>query len=231
MKRGRTLSFTPTEVVTSQPAYATVQQVRRMVTSAASKTADVREQQYYLLLAPNDDGAVSSAFGSLPQGDDDAYRQGQEVHLRSMTIRGRVSSNSATSPCVFRVVIFKWLEDTTIGGEPTLPSILASPSTGGALIGGGAYVYAGYNNDRKKSYVILKDYLTTLGDNEAANYMGIPPQRVFTWNIKSKKLGKITFTGAGNTITGKGQIYCVAVSDHDTEEPQVQAVAAYTYDA
>ena len=182
-----------------------------VATSAAKTTVNRMAEKRYIinnaLLNPSYNGSLVQ-FTPIPQGDTDSQRQGDQVRLTSVQLRAYVRL-TAESSYVFRCIIFRWNEHTSVS-VPTVGTVLDIVGSANSPIS--TYVQ---DNVRQKLFKILYDKTITI-DNTG------PSTKKFQMK---RRLGTPLSFQAGTT-DGRGHIYMLTISN---QPPAVASNYYYAY--
>lgn len=131
---------------------------------------------------------------TVPQGDTDSARDGDQLLIKKFEVRGYCTPADATNIC--RFLIFRWNVDDT-SDAPTLAEILQDAASSPWI--------SPYNRDSRRSGKVVIIYDNILGVCTSG-----PGIKTFKHECKWKAL-KINFEAAATT--GVGHIYLLTVSD------------------
>jgi hypothetical protein len=169
-------------------------EVKQMIRSAQLKIFEPKSYDAGLAVAVGNGGTgILQKMTTIPQGDTDTTRDGDQLSVEWSQLRYNVIVNSTDVSNLIRVVLFVWHFDD--GGQPpTLATIFQASNT----------PLSAYNRDsvKERSFTVLSDRL------HAVYSGGIGHECAYEKNLKKFK---ITFTSGGNT--GKNHIYLAAISD------------------
>lgn len=147
-------------------------------------------------------GTVTS-LSTIAQGDGDSQRDGDQITVSSMEIRGFMYPDqpAGANNQVFRMIIFQWLlSDLT---PPVVNDVLLL-----------AEYTSLYNHDKRYQFRILYDktYSTGVGSTAAGDYHVTPVSFHFRINRGFRR--RIQYQGGGTAGTNK--IYALLISSSDT---------------
>lgn len=138
---------------------------------------------------------------AITQGDGDSNRDGDQVHLSKIEMRGMVTVADTTNK--LRLVVFRWNGDKT----PEIGDIIRNYSAGGADLD----FIRPYNHDHRGNFKILYDKWWHLNSNSAELVLNDIPFRFIRYG---DRLGakKIYYENATDTPL-KGGVWALAFSD------------------
>lgn len=139
---------------------------------------------------------------TVAQGDTDSTRDGDELKIKRITIRGSVNVNNTAVYNRTRLIIFQWKPDDT-SLVPTVAMILNGTGNVTEIVEGIT------NHDRSNQFNILFDKTMNV------NYYGVPQFHIRKTLKKFNTIQKFT-AGAS---TGSGQIYALYAGDQVTNAP------------
>jgi len=145
---------------------------------------------------------VFNLINNIGRGTDQGQFVGQKIHLKNMQLRFTIVRNGATTPAVFRIIIFRFLEDNN--GTPTAANILQSTTDP---------VVQHKNQNLAEDFKIIVDKTMTLrGPYNATDNSGY--QLFFDWNLK-KLINSIPckFINGANTIEHGGLYALMCATD------------------
>jgi hypothetical protein len=168
--------------------------VKQMIKAAQLKIFEPKSYDAGLGVSVGNAGTgIIQKMTTIPQGDTDTTRDGDQLTVEWSQLRYNVVVNATDVSNLVRVVLFVWHFDD--GGQPpTLATIFQATNS----------PLSAYNRDsvKEKAFTVLSDRLHSLYSG------GVGHQCVESKNLKKFK---ITFTSGGNT--GKNHIYLAAISD------------------
>jgi hypothetical protein len=141
-----------------------------------------------------DTTGVLQKLSTIPQGDTDSTRDGDQAEVYSVDVIASFANASSTDLSnLCRLIIFRWQQDDSSAAPAAVTDILQTAS-----------VYSPLNrdNERAKKFVILKDHLFSTSLNGPS---------VDTLVSKSGNRFKLAFQGSANT--GNNMVYAMMVSD------------------
>jgi len=178
----------------------------------------------YFENARTDSYAITSTgvighLSPIPQGDDDLSRDGDQLTLTSVNIRGMVTCGDNTN--VVRLIFFQWRPQTT----PSAADILSQ-----GVDGSTTDVYSLYNHDKRSQFKILKDITFTLsGYGTTTSPYGPTTQRKFSFNLSKKLVKKLQYVNGSSTV-GSNQFYYFGISDSTaTPNPLLDMIARMNF--
>jgi len=140
-----------------------------------------------------DSTGTLTKISSIPQGDTDSTRDGDQLLVTRISLRGTLANSSSDLTNVMRVIIFKWMQDDASAGPVSATDILQSLSP-----------YSPYDRDglRAKKFIVLLDrFLTTSLQGPA----------IMKYDYDSKHDFKISYSAGA--VTGYSNIYVLQISD------------------
>ncbi len=153
---------------------------------------------------PNSTGAVVS-LGAIAQGDDYQERQGRKIKIVSMRSKGCIQLNASATFTTVRCVIVRDNSGTTT--QPTIGQVFADAA---AMFGGKVSLSDPQSNSR---FALLSDKFYTLWVEKP----------FITFDIYSKAVWHMIFSGTASTDEGKGGLYLMIASNEATNDPVVSA--------
>lgn len=172
----------------------TKKEIKSMIRSAQLSIMEPKSFDAGLSVNPGNGGtSIIQKMTTIPQGDTDTTRDGDQLAVEWSECRYEVLVNTTDVSNMMRIIIFSWHFDD--GGQAPTPSLILQSST---------TPLSSYNRDSVKEKAF-----SVLHDNLVAVYSGGIGNKVY--NYRNHKKFKITFTSGGNT--GKNHIYLLAVSD------------------
>lgn len=151
---------------------------------------------------------------SIAQGNTDSTREGDEIILRSLMVKGHVSIGDTTN--YLRIVCYQYLSDAN-DGTPAPTDILSSVTVGTVNAPHSFYVHDLYN----KKIKILASRLLHVTTAE--------PQKAFSINITKFPRKKVNYQ-AGGLLPVNGGIYFMVISDSGVvTHPTVNAIFRLNY--
>lgn len=161
--------------------------VRAIVKSTAEKKYLLTLNNVAVSLTP-----IIQYLCSVPLGDGDSQRNGDQITAKSIWLRYCVITGDTTN--LIRVILFQW-SDTT---APTAQDILLSPSVDP--------VFSHWNHDTRYKYKIMYDktHSTVTTTELAQQFVSVRKN-----NFKTRKLQYI----GGSATVGYNMLYILVVSD------------------
>jgi len=189
----------------------------REIRKLAKRLDKVMLELKYFALADDSYGSISyngtdfiQPITTIPQGDTDNTRDGDQVTLHSIEFRLSIKI-STTTPTFLRVIMFQWKPNTI----PVYAQILLDKhNTSNACM-------SMYQHDSRQMYNILFD---TLVEVDTVSH---PAHCVHHLQMKGFA-PKIQYT-SGSTTVATNMIYVLACSDVLTAGPQVIFYSKVTY--
>lgn len=138
-------------------------------------------------------GNIERLF-TIPKGQDDGERDGDEIHLKGMSIRLKIIYSDSTN--IVRIIVFKWMAETT----DLLPSnILTSTGSVEAPL-------QSFKREFRRDYRILYDNTFALGSGSNP----VQVEKIFL-----QRLGKVLYTtgDTAGTSLHSGGVYMLQISD------------------
>lgn len=133
----------PVTVQKAQPALNPSQrsQVKRMINS------DNEYKTFVAGVSPSAVSSVATVFDicNMAQGDTDNTRTGNHIHLKKLAVR--LVTNVSDNTNIFRLIFFKWKENSFYTGAPNISAVLAINS-GSAVVD----VLSHYNEETPEAY-------------------------------------------------------------------------------
>lgn len=185
--------------------------------SRSKLTGPQRRQVKALIKAPMElkyqEGTITDDFGIpstgatyqlsiIAQGDTDTERDGDQLTLSSVNIRGRVLVGDTTN--IVRIIFYQWRPITS----PTIPDIL-SPGVDATNID----IFSLYNHDKRSQFKILSDKTYVLaGFGTSASPYGPASEKYFTMTLNKKLIKKLQYNNGSSTV-GSNQVWYLAISD------------------
>lgn len=150
----------------------------------------VAEKKYFTVIQPSvgvDNTGAFAQLGAVTQGDTDTTRDGDQLYIRSLQVKGQVTAGDTTN--LLRVIIFQWFLPTT----PTATDLLLSN-----------VVDSPWNHDNRYLFkvVVDKSYSLATASNAA---------QTINWRISKGFKRKCQFNG-GTTI-GTNKFWIFTISD------------------
>lgn len=150
----------------------------------------------------NTSGTITK-WTTIPQGDTNITRDGQEIVFKSIDLRYSVFSSAAAVMIgnAFRIIVFQWRPDDNLD-NPGLSQILDSSFT--------QPCFAPYNHNTRQKFKVLYDRLHAV-------YNGGVGEKAFHALIPAKKANKHIRYVTGNT--GTNMIFVLVISDAAIQTP------------
>lgn len=165
-------------------------QVKRMIT----RTQEIKYFDQTLVNVSFDYSGVLYNLTPINQGNTDTDRNGDQVMLKYVSIRGYLQASATSTYNVCRIIVFQWKPNST----PAISDILNNIASVNAP--NSFYLW-----DKRQQYTVLWDkrYIVQGTDRQAA---------LFSKKIYGKKLRKkLQFLGGGNSSDNR--VYIIAISD------------------
>ncbi len=159
-------------------------------------------------------GAVLTHMTSIAQGDDFDNRNGRQIKMSSVSIKGQLLGISGGVGIV-RIIIVR--DNDNQGTVPAITDIFAT-STGFAQ---GDHRLIGPNPQRR--FTILADKSYVVGSTNANDNLNVPV------SISRKVNSKCYFTGTAGTDEGKGSIWMSVVSNLAANVPTFSGTRKVTF--
>lgn len=174
---------------------------------ATKKLLNVEKKFHDIHQASTFDGANYSLqlLNGIAQGDTGETRDGDQVKLLSLTWRGLVSNNLATSPLSYRMIIFQ--DRQCDSSDPTPGDLLQDAGTTSS-------VFSQLNMDNKMRFKVLHDEFYFL-EAKGVGSRSIHHTKGYT-ALGAKDQGiKVRYGGTGSTIgdVNSNPIYCLMLSN------------------
>lgn len=145
--------------------------------------------------------AILFQISVIPQGDTDITRDGDQLMLTSIDVRGMV--NVADTTNLVRLIFFQWRPNS----NPALTDILNTGVNG--IV---PDVYSMYNHDQKGQFKVLYDKTFKLaGFGTSASPSGAVSQEIFKLTLAKKLIKKLQYING--TTAGMNQVWYLAISD------------------
>jgi hypothetical protein len=149
---------------------------------------------------PTRDGAAGDMkhLTGIAQGDSETTRDGQQINIKSLQVKGQMYLDTAIQSSTVRLIIF--VDKNFLGsGVPSALNLL----DGTGYFGTPQAPYVMRNRKERERFKILFDKVYSLNTN-GANTLPI--------NIYRRLNMKSTFSGINATDTGKNNIFLIAIS-------------------
>lgn len=212
------------EVLSAKPKFAKKQKIKSKLTQGdkllvktmINKSMNKRMEKKYHM--EQDDSATPSYAGTVvditepAQGDGDITRDGDEIYLRSINVKGFVRLADSTNQV--RIILFQWRGDTATD-PPAVTQVLSSSQVSTALA-----PVAKYYHDGRALYRIIYDKVFNL---DAGN-----PQQLFNTGYLRLPFRKARFNAAATT--GTDHVHMLLISDSAAAtHPTVGYVSTLTF--
>jgi len=188
------------------------------VPKARSKLSGPQRRQVKALIkAPMElkyqEGTITDDFGIpssgatyqlsiIAQGDTDTERDGDQLTLSSVNVRGRVHVGDTTNKV--RIIFYQWRPVST----PIISDILTAGVDGSTID-----TFSLYNHDKRSQFKILSDKTYVLaGFGTSASPHGPATEKYFTLTFNKKLIKKLQYTNGSATV-GSNQVWYLAISD------------------
>jgi len=188
-KKGYKRSYAKKSTHVSKPMQKAIQKV---VNSSLSKEQEEKYQVFYLATNVDYSGAIVDVT-AISQGDADTNRNGDEIVPKLLSIRGTFVN--ADSSNAFRLIVFRYKNDTSLTGNPSMTNILNLTASVTAPL-------QPYYHDARRTFSILHDSMYVTDTNNA----------IRKFNVRIPLGRKAVNFIAGNT-TGINKIYVGIISD------------------
>jgi len=141
-----------------------------------------------------DSTGVITKISTIPQGDTDSTRDGDQANVFSIELRGSLAIPSTGDQTnVLRIICFRWMQDDSSAGPAGVTDILQTLTP-----------YSPYDRDnfRAKKFLVLHDELV------GASITG-PAVRIFSFKLdKQFRIGY-----QATATTGTSNVYIASISD------------------
>lgn len=185
-------------------ATARISRIRGISTGTVAKIADKRivshaEKKYFTTesltayTTIDFNGSITN-ISAVPQGDTDLSRDGDELYIRSMTVKFNWIVGDATN--LVRTIVFQWLNNSTPTVSGTTGVLNAVGLVGSPL--------EPYIHDQRSYFRILYDKTFQLTTNHS--------QQMGTAYITKFPRKKISYSASGTTIVNGG-LWLIFLSD------------------
>jgi len=183
--------------------------IQKVVNRSLSKEQEEKYQVFYLATNVDYSGAIVDVT-AISQGDTDTTRDGDEIMPKSLNIRGTFVNADSTN--AYRLIVFRYKNDTSLTGNPAMTNILNLTASVTAP-------FQSYYHDARKTYNILHDSMYVTDTNNSI--------RKFNLHIPLARKSVNYINGA---TTGINKIYVGVISDSAAStHPAVSLVAEIRY--
>lgn len=173
-----------------------VKSLAKFVDKRIKKLSDFKMYQYDRSLSVDNTAPLLESLSDMPTGDTYLTRSGNKVNVVKLDVRGWIYNTTNGNHDVIRLIIFKWMGDTS-ATAPTEADILQDSSTRPYLS------QIDFNLNRKMVKVVADR--TFMIDN----YGGFR-SNAFHLNIKFRKPSPIQYVGTSTDGVGKFFIYATS---------------------
>lgn len=167
-------------------------EVKQMIKSENAKARELKfynvDSSYSALLSYS---GVVEDISAMARGDSDSNRDGDRCLPISLDLSYVIYGETYSS--VYRMIVFRWLENTT----PTVADILLSS-------GSGYSVTSGYQHDQRGLFNILYDKTHTVSNNGGSELVHVK---------RHLKMAKKQIDYSAGGTTGSNKIYVLGITD------------------
>lgn len=172
------------------------------------------------------DNPVLQSLTLVTQGDSDTTRDGDKIHMRSISVIGYIV-NTTTQVVGSRLIIFQWLGQDVPGATDIIVP------TGGSA-DAYTWVRGHYNHDHRHLFRILYDRRILLGGSTNAN---LPTNIMFSAKLnigllaaKKRCVSTLQFQAGGTTADAHVYLLCLSsVTDASGIEPDLTYESKFNY--
>lgn len=169
---------------------------------------------------------VSDALVTPAVGDTNVTRDGAQLTLQSLHVRGRFTANaSQAEPYICRLLLIQSKQryvPSTVAALGNVSNLFEDANTDDAV-----HSMFGFTN--RIHYRVLKDFKVTV-QSTGTSGGAAPDQKFFQFTYKFKKFNRMIQFDANTTTAQKNQVYLVAISTAgSTNYPTIEYSARTTF--
>lgn len=169
---------------------------------------------------------VNDALVTPAVGDTNVTRDGGQLTLQSLHVRGRFNANAAQAePYICRLLLIQAKQryvPSTVAAIGTVSNLFEDANTNDAV-----QSMFGFTN--RIHYRVLKDFKVTV-QSTGTSGGSAPDQKFFQFTYKFKKFNRMIQYDASTTTAQKNQVYLIAISTAGvTNYPTIEYAARTTF--